>query len=356
MNYPTLKSKLQTAKLAILLHEGLQSRRGKTGLALLRYSPSAVVAVIDQEFPGESLVELTGINHDIPIVSSVKEAVPYQPNILAIGIAPSGGLLPPEWREEIRQALSAGMSILNGLHTPLAQDGEFQSLLIPPQMIWDLRQEPPGLSVASAQARHLNCRRILTVGTDMSIGKMSTSIELHRASLRHGLKSQFIGTGQTGIMISGDGIPLDAVRVDFAAGAVEKQVLQDGKDADIVHIEGQGSLLHPGSTATLPLIRGSQPTQLILAHRWGQTHIHNCPDVAIPTLLEVIELYEQVAKVAGGNAGVKVAGIALNTARFSEEEAQKAIEQVSAETGLVCTDVVRFGGEALLEAILGTSP
>ncbi len=351
MNYPILKAQLQTAKLAILLHEGLQNRRGKTGLALLRYSPSEIVAVIDHEFAGKSLIELTGINRDVPIVSSVKEALIYRPNLLAIGIAPSGGGLPAEWREDIREALNSGVSILNGLHTPLAEDSEFKELVIPPQHIWDLRQEPPGLSIASAQARHLSCRRVLTVGTDMSIGKMSTSLELHFASLRKGLKSEFVGTGQTGIMIVGDGLPLDAVRVDFAAGAVEKQVLQQGKDADIVHVEGQGSLLHPGSTATLPLIRGSQPTHLILAHRWQQTHIFNCPDVAIPPLPEVIRLYEQVAKVAGGNAEVKVAGIALNTANFSDAEAKAAIQQVSEETSLVCTDAVRFGGEVLLEAI-----
>lgn len=353
MNLEASRAKLQNGKIAILLHNGLQRRQGKTGLALLRYSPAEIVAVIDREFAGESIPKLTRIPREVPIVASVADALSYHPDAIAIGIAPSGGALPNEWIAELKQAVIAGVSIVNGLHTHLATHPELQPLLQKEQFIWDIRQEPPGLGIASAKARQLSCLRVLTVGTDMSIGKMSTSLELHHASLKRGLKSRFIGTGQAGIMISGAGVPLDAVRVDFAAGAVEQQVLKYGADYDILHIEGQGSLVHPGSTATLPLIRGSQPTHLILGHRWGQTRIHNCPDVEIPPLPQAISLYEKVASVAGATHPIRVAGIALNTAKIEDDEtARDAIAQTQAETGLPCTDTVRFGGETLLEAIL----
>ncbi|MCF2970833.1 DUF1611 domain-containing protein [Synechococcus sp. Nb3U1] len=340
------------SRVAVLLHGGLLRDQGKTGLSLLRYGQFQVVAVIDREQAGGSLAELTGIPKPIPIVASVAEALAYQPEILAIGIAPSGGQLPQEWREELGQALGAGLSLVNGLHTPMAEDPQFQQWLQPGAWIWDIRQEPQGLSVGKALARMLACKRVLTVGTDMSVGKMSTSLELHQASLERGLRSRFLATGQTGIMLSGDGIPLDAVRVDYASGAVEQLVMRHGPEHDILHIEGQGSLLNPASTATLPLIRGSQPTHLILVHRAGQTHIKGMDYVPIPPLSNVIDLYEQVAGAGGAFASVPVAGIALNTFGWEESAAHEHIAQVESETGLPCTDVVRFGADPLLRGIL----
>ena len=339
-------------RVAILLHEGTAGTVGKTGLALLRYSEYPIVAVIDRDSAGKSLREITGIKRDVPIVESVAAALEYQPQVLVIGIAPKGGAIPADYWVELKTALGAGMSLVNGLHTPLAGIPELNDLLQPGQLIWDVRKEPPNLDVASAAARTLPCRRVLTVGTDMAIGKMSTSIELHRAAKLRGLRSKFLATGQTGVMLEGDGVALDAVRVDFAAGAVEQMVMRYGKDYDILHIEGQGSLLHPGSTATLPLIRGSQATQLVLVHRAGQTHNKNNPHVPIPPLPQVIHLYETVAGAGGAFGTVPVVGIALNTAHLDEDAAQEAIAQTIAETGLPCTDVVRFGADVLLDAVM----
>jgi uncharacterized NAD-dependent epimerase/dehydratase family protein len=339
-------------RVAILLHEGTAGTVGKTGLALLRYSESPIVAVIDRDCAGKSLREITGIKRDVPIVESVAAALEYQPQVLVIGIAPKGGAIPADYWIELKTALGAGMSLVNGLHTPLAGIPELNALLQPGQLIWDVRKEPPNLEVASAAAQTLPCRRVLTVGTDMAIGKMSTSIELHRTSKLRGLRSKFLATGQTGVMLEGDGVALDAVRVDFAAGAVEQMVMRYGKDYDILHIEGQGSLLHPGSTATLPLIRGSQATQLVLVHRAGQTHNKNNPHVPIPPLPQVIHLYETVAGAGGAFGTVPVVGIALNTAHLDEDAAQEAIAQTIAETGLPCTDVVRFGADVLLDAVM----
>lgn len=340
-------------RVAILLHEGIRGSQGKTGLSLLRYSDANIVAVIDQQCAGESLPDLTGIHRSAPIVASVAEALAYKPDVLAIGIAPSGGILPEAWRQEIQQAIAAGISVANGLHTPLAQDPELQALLRPDQWIWDMRQEPAGLTVGSGQARSLDCVRVLLVGTDMSVGKMSTALELHQTALQRGLRAKFLATGQAGMMLAGDGIPLDAIRVDFAAGAVEQLVLRLGADQEIVFVEGQGSLLNPASTATLPLLRGSQPTHLVLVHRAGQTHIRNLPHVLIPPLPQVVELYETVATAGGAFAPAKVVAIALNTAHLDTAAAKQAIEQTQQETGLPCTDPVRFRADLLLDAILG---
>lgn len=339
-------------KIAILLHEGVTGTQGKTGLAILRYSESPIVAVIDRECAGKSLLELTGIKRNVPIVPSLNAALEYKPEVLVIGIAPKGGVVPHDYWEDIKNALKAGMSLVNGLHTPMANIPELKSLLKPGKLIWDVRKEPPNLDVGSGLARTLPCRRVLTVGTDMAIGKMSTCLELHWESRKRGWRSKFLATGQTGVMLEGDGVPLDAVRVDFAAGALEQVVMRYGKNYDILYIEGQGSLLHPGSTATLPLIRGSQPTQLILAHRAGQVQVRNHSHVVIPSLPKVIQLYETVASAGGAFGYVPVVGIALNTADLDESTAKQAIAQTTAETNLPCTDPVRFGAGILLDAIL----
>jgi uncharacterized NAD-dependent epimerase/dehydratase family protein len=333
-------------RVVILLHEGIRGKHGKTGLAFLRYTMTEVVAAIDYQCAGESLAELTGISSSAPVVSCLQKALAYNPDVLLIGIAPSGGLLPDAWKQEIKEAVEAGLSIVNGLHTPLAP--QFPNLK-PQQWIWDIRQEPQNLRIAGGRARHLSCQRILTVGTDMAIGKMSASIELDRAARRKGLKSRFLATGQAGMAISGAGIPLDAIRVDFAAGAVEGLVLDGAEGMDLVFIEGQGSLLHPGSTATLPLIRGSQPTGLILLHKAGQETIRDFPEVKIPPLPEVIAVYEAIASAGGAFERVRVKGIALNTVMLDDKAAKETIAEVERSTGLPCTDVVRFGGDYLLE-------
>lgn len=339
-------------RVVILMHEGIRGLHGKTGLAMLRFSDARIVAVIDRECAGESLADLTGIQRPVPIVASAEAALQYEPEVLAIGIAKLGGELPEDWREDIRVAIAAGVSVANGLHHRLKTDPELTALLRPGQWLWDVREEPPHLPVGTGQARLLSCLRVLTVGTDMAVGKMSTSLELNRASLKRGLRSKFLGTGQAGIMISGSGIPLDAIRVDFAAGAVEQLVMQAGNDYDILHIEGQGSFFNPASTATLPLMRGCQPTHLVLVHRAGQTHIRRYQDFPIPPLREAVRVYETVATAGGTFTPAKVVAIALNTAHLDDTEAQRAIEQAAIETGLPCTDPVRMGADFLLDAIL----
>lgn len=340
-------------RIAVLLHGGILGNKGKTGLALLRYSENPIVAVIDEDCAGQKISELTGIQHSVPVVPSVEAALAYKPDVLAIGLAPSGGRLPEPWMAEVRLAIASGLSIMNGLHTPLQQDPDCARLVSKDsQWLWDMRQEPPGLTVGTGQARNLSCRRILAVGTDMAVGKMSACIELTRAAKALGQRAQLIATGQTALMLGAPGIALDAVRVDFAAGAVEHAVMAQADSHDLLFVEGQGSLLNPASTATLPLLRGSQPTHLVLVHRLNLTRIQHFPDFQLPPIEEIIHLYETVAAAGGTFAAPLIAGIALNTYGFEEREARDAIANLAERTKLPCTDVVRFGATPILEAIL----
>lgn len=338
-------------RIVIFMHNGIKGAKGKTGISLLRYSQNPIVAVIDETAVGESVKALTGIDRNVPIVRSVEDAIALNPTVLAIGLAPSGGRLPEPWYAEVKQAVKAGLSVMNGLHTQMNDDPDVAENIQPGRWVWDMRKEPEGLSVGGGRARLLECDRVLTVGTDMSIGKMSTSIELNRAAKAKGLRSKLIATGQTGLMLGEDGIPLDAVRVDYASGAVEKCLLEHGPDHDILFVEGQGSLLNPASTATLPLIRGTQPTHLVLVHKAGLERIQHFPDFSIPHVSEVVNLYETVARAGGTFSPAKVVGIALNTFGLDEQQAKAAIASIEQESALPCDDVVRFGGDAMLSHI-----
>jgi uncharacterized NAD-dependent epimerase/dehydratase family protein len=267
-------------------------------------------------------------------------------------------------RADVCLALQAGLSLASGLHSRLAEDPDFAAIpRAAGQWIWDLRQEPPGLEVAAARAAALPCRRLLAVGSDMAVGKMSTCLELAAAARRRGVDARFVGTGQAGILISGQGVALDAVRVDYAAGAVEAAVLQaaDGAGREaLVLVEGQGSLAHPGSTATLPLMRGSQPTDLLLVHRAGQSHVRTRPGaepVAIPPLPELISACEALAAL-GRPDGLRprVRALALNTAHLDADGAARAGASLADTTGLPVVDPVRQGGDALLDAVLAATP
>lgn len=334
------------------MHDYLTSGYGKMGHGLLRYSDAKIVAVIDRSKAGQDVRALTGIPNDAPVVASVAEAAALGADTLILGVATPGGVFPADWFDEMEVALQSGMSLVNGLHAPLAGVPRLVAALQPGRTIWDVRIEPADLKNGTGAARQLAAKRVLTVGTDMAIGKMTASIELDRAARRRGIRSKFLASGQIGICISGDGVALDAVRVDFASGAVEQLVMRYGEDNDILWVEGQGSILHPASTAWLPLMRGSCPTHLILCHRAGQESISREPWVKIPPLKDVAALYESVAFSAGALPPARVAGISLITAHLGESEARDAIATVQSESGLPTSDVIRFGAEPLLDVIL----
>ena len=343
-------------RLVLLQHGGLADLSGKTGLTLLRYRRGPLVAVVDPQQAGRSLREVSGIDRDVPVVASLVEALAYGPEVAVVGLAPSGGRLPPPLRADVAAALRAGLSVASGLHSRIGDDPELAPLCRDPAWIWDLRREPEGLVVAAARAAALPCRRLLAVGSDMAVGKMSTCLELAAAAEQMGIPARFVGTGQAGILISGQGVALDAVRVDYAAGAVEAAVLQAAEGLGpegLVLVEGQGSLAHPGSTATLPLLRGSQPTELLLVHRAGQRHIKGLPELPIPPLPELIAVVEALAALGRPDGHrPRVKAVALNTGHLDAEAAAQAIGAVAEATGLPCADAVRGGARQLLAALL----
>ena len=180
----------------------------------------------------------------------------------------------------------------------------------------------------------------------MAIGKMTAALEIYQWLINENQNVGFVATGQIGITITGQGIPLDAFKVDHACGAVEKAVMEQS-EKNIILIEGQGSLLHPGSTATLPLMRGSSPTHLILCHGAHKTHLRSPKEVAVPDLKSFIMLHENLCSVIGTYPEAKVVGIALNTSDLTDSSSKATIAQMEDEIKLPVQDVVRFGAEKL---------
>ncbi len=328
----------------------LDNDSGKMGFGLMRFSKHPIVCVIDSHYAGKTVQEAVGLSYTIPVVATVDEAVAMHSEIMVLGIAPSGGKFPEEWDKPISHALKNGLSLINGLHDDLNK--RFGHLLNH-NVIWDVRKPKPSYPIATGKAAQLKNKRILMIGTDMAAGKMTAGLELYAALKKKDINVGFVPTGQIGITLMGNGIPLDAIKVDQAAGAVEEAVLEQA-DKDIVIIEGQGSLAHPGSTATLPLIRGSQATHFILCHKAFHDHLrYPVSHVPIPPLDEFIKLNEAVANVCGSQQQAKTIGIALNTYGMDAKTAQNKIHDIQQLTGLPTTDVVRFGTKELSQAIQG---
>lgn len=331
------------------MEDALDNDSGKMGFGLMRFSKHPIVCVIDSKYAGKTVAEAVGLPYAIPVVATVDDAVNLNAEIIVLGIAPSGGRFPAAWDEPIIYALKNGLSLINGLHDDLnARFGQYLTT----NSIWDVRKPQHSYPIATAKAAELKNIRILMVGTDMAAGKMTAGLELYAALLNAGIDVGFVPTGQIGITLMGNGIPLDAIKVDQAAGAVEQAVLEFS-DKQVVIIEGQGSLAHPGSTATLPLLRGAQPTHLILCHKAAHSHLrYPVSHVAIPPLDEFIKLNEAMASVCGSLQSAKTICIALNTIGLSAIEAEIKIEEVASLTNLPTTDVVRVSTEKLVKAVL----
>ncbi len=331
--------------LAIFMEENLGESEGKMGYGVMRYSPNEVTCVIDSRHAGKQVNDVVDMPHNCPVVANVEEAHKLGADVLILGIAPTGGRLPDPWLAELETALTLGMSLANGLHDDL--NARFGHLLKEDQWIWDIRHPGEDPPITSADATRLDNKRVLLIGTDMAIGKMTAGLEIYRWVRNHGQQSTaFLATGQIGITITGRGIPLDGIKIDHAVNAVSTLVTSAAED-DIVFIEGQGSLLHARSSATLALMRGSCPTHFILCHRAGMENLDQMPEVKVPDLKEFIKLNEDLASACGTYPRPKTIGIALKTAHLSDEEAKAAIADLEEQTGLPVTDVVRYGAEKL---------
>jgi uncharacterized NAD-dependent epimerase/dehydratase family protein len=272
------------------------------------------------------------------------------PTALLIGIAPAGGQLPPPWRAMLSDALRAGLDVWNGLHTFLGNDRELAALAAQSgATIHDLRRAPSDLDVAYGRVRDLDATIVLTVGTDCNIGKMTTQLQIRDAVRKLGHRVNFGATGQTGILVEGRGIAVDAVVADFIAGAAERLTIEAAQDADIVLVEGQGSLMHPAySGVTLGLMHGALPHAMVLCAEPSRTAIERSPWVRFPPLSDVIRLHESVMQALRPS---RVIAIALNTFDLSDTEARDAVERIAAETGLPTTDAVRFDPAPVARAV-----
>ena len=338
-------------KVAVYMEGHVNSDFGKMGMGVVRYLKNPIIGVIDSKFGGKSMSDFMNTLKDVPILNTLDEAIQRGAEVLVLGIAPSGGKIPESWNFTIEAALKSGLSIVNGLHDLL--NPQWKSKIKDPkkQWIWDVRIPPFTPSIATGQAAKLKNKRVLFIGTDMAVGKMTAGLELYSYLQEKQANVGFIATGQIGITITGKGIPLDAYIVDHACGAVEQIVMQEA-NKKILIIEGQGSLLHPGSTATLPLMRGSCPTHLVLCHRADKNRLRSPEHIVIPDLKEFIALNEALTTVLGTFPKAKVIGVAINTSKLSNKQAKKYVSQLSEELGLPVTDPVRYNMKTIGDCIL----
>lgn len=312
----------------------------KTATGVAHWRPEECIAVW-RSGAGESIA-------DLPLMDPV-EAVGAGARTLVVGVAPVGGDLPAHWVTALESALDAGLDLANGLHTRLREiDLLTAAAARNDRRIHDLRY-PADLAPTVGSGRPRSGRRLLTVGTDCAVGKMFTALAIERELHRRGRPATFRATGQTGILIAGRGVAVDAVIADFLSGAVEDLApANDPEHWDL--IEGQGSLFHPGyAGVTLGLLHGAQAEALVLCHQPGRTFPIDAPDIVLPDLLGCIEQNETAARLTRPDA--RVVGIALNTSELSEAQAAAEIESTARETGLPTCDPVRTGVSSIVDAL-----
>ena len=324
----------------------------KTGNSVIRYSAEHVAAILDASRAGRTCQEVLGYGGEIPVVASVDEGFRLGADSLLVGIALAAGGLPAELRDVIRRSLELGLDVWNGLHGFVGDDPELAAIAKRSgATIHDVRRPPADLLVGSGRVRDLDQTVLLAVGTDANIGKMTVMLQLRAALRGRGVRAGFAPTGQTGIFIEGWGMCVDAVVADFIAGASEAVTIQAARDNDIVLVEGQGSILHPGySGVSLGLLHGSLPHGLIACHQPSRSTFRHNAWLRIPPLTDVIALHEAIANPL---RRVRTIAVSLNTADLSDREARAVIDQTAQETGLPTTDPVRYDISPLADAVIG---
>ncbi|RUO63783.1 DUF1611 domain-containing protein [Pseudidiomarina insulisalsae] len=279
---------------------------------------------------------------------SISEATQAGAKSLVLGFANSGGHLDPNWLPIVHEAIASGMDIISGLHDRLSAIPELVAAAEKFGVkLHDIRHPTQRLRTGKGYARP--GKRLLTVGTDCSVGKMYTTLALSRELQRRQANVTFRATGQSGILVAGEGIAIDCVIADFIAGAVEQ--LAPANDADHWDlIEGQGSLFHPAfAGVSLGLLHGAQPDALIVCHALGRNSMRAIHGRPLPGLAETIELNLQMARVTNVNA--KVIGIAVNTSAVDEEQAVTYCQDVEQQFGMPCVDPIRHGVARLADII-----
>jgi uncharacterized NAD-dependent epimerase/dehydratase family protein len=345
------KQAIPPKKLIHLAEGKFSLRNSKMTTGVLRYGYHTNLAVIDSTQAGKTAEQVIGFGGKVPVVASLKEALAFGPEAMLIGITPPGGQLPDYMRKAILEAIEAGLDVYAGLHDFMEDDPEISAAAKAKGVkLWDIRRPGRKLPVGGGLARWSKSYISLMVGSDCAIGKMTVALEVDRCAQKRGIKTEFIATGQCGIAIAGWGSPIDAIPGDFMAGCVERDVMSVDGQADMILVEGQGSLLHPGfSSVTLALLHGSIPHSIILNHQLTRKEISNIKDVPIPSLTEVVRPYLDLASPF---RRPHLVGISINTSGTSEEEALAAIAAAEKELGVPATDPIRFGPEKLVDALV----
>ena len=330
----------------VVLAEG-RFHGAKTAHGVLRYGADEVVAVLDSTLAGGSVRGampdlLSDPERDAPIVATLEEALAFSPTSILVGVAPAGGRLPGEWMETLRGAAGAGLEIVGGLHQRLAPE-------FPDARVWDVREPPAEAPIFSGEGFGVKSKVALTVGTDAAIGKMTATLEIEEAAGRAGISTAFVPTGQTGVIVAGWGVCVDAVVSDFVAGVAEELVLRAAESSPgLILVEGQGALSHPAySGVTLGLLHGSCPDCLVLCV--SPERGPGYAGVPRPSPARAVRLYEEVAALV---KPAPVVAVSANTKGLSDKEASAFVEKVAEETGLPVADPFRDSAEPILEAVL----
>jgi uncharacterized NAD-dependent epimerase/dehydratase family protein len=280
---------------------------------------------------------------------SPREAASRGAGSIVIGVAPTGGTLPSQWLDDLEAALDAGLDVVSGLHTRLTA---FPRLVRAAERrgtrLIDVRHSTQSFPVASGQKR--TGKRVLTVGTDCALGKKYTALALTRALRGRGVAATFRATGQTGILIAGTGVAMDAVVADFLAGAAE-QLSPNNEPGHWDVIEGQGALFHPAYAAvTLGLLHGSQPDAIVLCHDPQRRTIEEYPDFPIPALSEAIEDYLRAGRLT--NRAIRCVGLSINSSSLTQDAWDSYRKRLERELELPVCDPLRSGVERLADSLL----
>ena len=337
-------------RFVVLCHDAFNYIKNKTGNMLIRYRPDEVVAVIDREKVGSNCEEEVGVGGDTPVLANFNASLHLKPDTLVIGNATQGGFISEEYRQEIINAINAGCDVISGMHQFLNDDDDLSSRAEERgvQLI-DLRMppSPPHFPTGSWQNRKIPV--LLIVGTDCDTGKMTTAWELSKRLKDRGRKIEFIGTGQTGILLSGSGVPIDAVKADFMAGEIEYLIDNVPNDTELIIVEGQGALTNQFyAGVTLGLMHGAMPDYMLMTH--DPTRDLDVTDFPMTTMKHVMDLHIDLMKSFKQS---KFIGINLLTFAFDDQKALKIIEDSQKEFAMEATDLIRFGDKGLLDAIEG---
>lgn len=303
--------------------------------------------MVDETLAGQDAGEVLGLGKlGIPIVDNIQSGA----DCLIIGVAPAGGKLPGEWKADIKTAISYGMDIVSGLHDFLNEDPELVKLAEEHDAkLWDVRAPPAYEELRVAKGVKTAVPVVLSCGTDASVGKRTTLLEMYNAALELGVKTGLVATGQTGVLIGCDaGIVVDRLAADFVAGAVEKMVAEvAAQGKELIFVEGQGSLLHHAySTSAIGILHGAQPDYIVVTHDPSRVHRGSFPEVEMPELEQELE----ILRLLSPNS--KIIGVSLNCQKTKDWRG--AIEEYNSRSGLLTVDVLNQddGGELLVKKIL----